>query len=325
MSAQNEKYCAVAAGRTFTDIIAHVTHAFLDEHGIPLDAGKAFDAETLQHIRSHLKDAQMAAGGTAANAISIVAALGGKAGFFGKVGRDDVGRFFLDDFDQRGVKLCCDPLAAEGMSATCLCLLTEDGQRSFATHHGCADSYSPGDFAGFDFAAAEFFMIDAELLTRSAAEPVIREAFSAAKGKTRLVVSLHNVNAWLEEGHGERARFIAGMADLVIGNEAEQTSFQKAVPLPHKPGQLVVTTMGARGAEARSQTETVSVPGQKPPVFVSSVGAGDAFTAGLLFGLSRNAGIGESLQLGVRSALAILGEIGARPTRPMDITIGKGN
>jgi sugar/nucleoside kinase (ribokinase family) len=325
MASTPEKFCAVAAGRTFTDVIAHVPHAFLDEHGIPLDAGQSFDAEGLNRIRAHLKDTQMAAGGTAANAIAIVAELGGKAGFFGKVGRDDVGRFFLEDFERRGVGLCCEPFAEEGLSATCLCLLTDDGHRSFATHHGCADSYSLSDFTAFDFTQTHFFMIDAELLTRSVAEPVIREAFSMAKGKTRLVVSLHNVNSWAEEGHENRARFVAEMADLVIGNDAEQKSIQEIIALPHRPEQMVVTTKGPRGAEARTDKETVFVSGQKPPVFVSSVGAGDAFTAGLLLGLSRKFGTEESLQLGVKAALAILGEMGARPTKPIHITTGKGN
>jgi len=311
----------VAAGRAFTDLIAHVPAGFIESRGIPADAGRAFDAHGFMDILAALTDVHMMAGGTGANAAATMAALGGKAGFFGKVARDDVGAFFLKDFERRGVDVCCDPYAdGEVGSAVCLVLLTEDGHRSFATYDGCADSYTLDDFRRFDFGATDFFMGDAELITLSATAHVLRQAVEIAKEKTRVVINFHNVHAWPD--YKDMARFVAEKADIVIGNRAEFASFARAQHLPGTGDQVVVTTHGADGVEALCGGSRLFVPGVKPTTFVSSVGAGDAFMAGFLFALSKGLDMTQGLNYGIQAAVAVLGETGARPTKPLALQIG---
>ncbi len=305
------KFDVVAAGRAFTDVIARVPAGFLEKWDIPRDAGREFDAATMRAIRASLQAPVMAAGGTGANMAATFAALGGRAGFFAKTGRDETGFFFLKDFEERGVALCCDPYIEGGASAVCLVLLTEDGFRSFATSSGCADSFEAGDFRNFDFASTRFFVVDAELLTLSSSSGVLLEAMDFAKGKTRLVVNLHNNRAWPD--FPDVARYIAGNADIVIGNADEFASFSEVMALPHSPEQAVVTTHGTDGVTAFHGGASFSVPAHRPERFVSSVGAGDAFMAGFLFGLSNGADIEKSLRCGIRAAVAVLKETGARP------------
>ena len=86
---------------------------------------------------------------------------------------------------------------------------------------------------------------------------------------------------------------------------------------------LVVVTLGANGAYALSHAGTVTRP-PLPITVVDTVGAGDAFTAGLLDGLSR----AELLGAGRRDQLtglsgAALGEVIDFATRVAGITCGR--
>ncbi len=203
------------------------------------------------------------------------------------------------------------------MSAVCLVLLTEDRHRSFATNMGCAEDFNINDFRSFDFTKTNYFLIDVQLLSDAENPSVIRDAIEYAHDKTKIVFSFHNVNVWKDQQH--LARFIVEKADILIGNDAEQTLFHNVLKLPLPPHQIVVTTRGEDGVEAYNGKKRFDIPGERPKHFVSSVGAGDSFTAGFLFGLSKGLSLEASLKYGVKTAVAILEEVGARPTHPMII------
>jgi sugar/nucleoside kinase (ribokinase family) len=94
--------------------------------------------------------------------------------------------------------------------------------------------------------------------------------------------------------------------------------------LPASPRQLLVPTQGTSGEKAFVGGNSFFVPALKPERFVSSVGAGDAFLAGFLFAFSKGLDIKASLHYGTQAAVAILGEIGARPTKTLGIDFEKG-
>lgn len=69
---------------------------------------------------------------------------------------------------------------------------------------------------------------------------------------------------------------------------------------------LVVIHM-PEGAFAKSREEELWVPAKKVPQIVSAVGAGDAFAAGMLYGLHENWPVQQAMDLGHLAAAACLG------------------
>lgn len=315
----SKNFNVVAAGRAYTDIIARVPVEFLKAYQIPIDGGRKGSVAELKKIQERLSQTQMIAGGPSANTVATIASLGGKAGFFGKIYNDEAGQIFLEDFRQRGVELCCNPNSQSfKMSATCLVLLTDD-KRSFAINHGCSDNFSAPDFDNFDFSNADFFLIEAHLLTSPIAKPAIVGAMERAENKSRLVVNLHGIRQWSISA--EMAQHIYSKSDIIIGNKDEQAAFAQTInllQLPQRASPTIITTNGANGAEIMQFNNTYChIAAEAPRVFVSSVGAGDAFTAGFLFGLSSGMNEKESMRYAVQTATAILEETGARPTRSL--------
>jgi sugar/nucleoside kinase (ribokinase family) len=311
-----KQFNVVAAGRACTDIVARVDKDFLKIYRIPIDGQRQVTDAEMQEMREHLLEPETLAGGPSANTVADIAALGGKAGFFGKINVDDIANnFFLQDFKQRGVAICCDPaIAAAHLSAYCLVLLT-DYHRSFAFNPGCADDFSITDFEKFDFSTTDFFLVEAHLLTSTNAQAALMKAIELAKTNCRVVINLHGLTSW--QGEFSVGTFILDNADIIIGNQKEQLAYASIRRLHQRVdsvSQLFVTTKGELGAEAiqtggRSWHVNAIIPAQ----LISSVGAGDAFIAGFLLGLSTGLETEESLRRGINCAAAILEELGARP------------
>jgi sugar/nucleoside kinase (ribokinase family) len=313
------KYAAVGAGRAYTDVIAEVPPKLLDDFCVPLNGGRRCHEAVLRQIQARLPVPQWLPGGPAANTMAGIAALGLKAGFFGKVMRDLPGEAFLADFRFRGVDLCCPPYGRNGpLSATCLVLLTPDGSRSFAFHPGCADEFTPADFAGFDFSQAEHFLVEAHALMDSPARAVLNAAITAAhRHGCRVAVNLQGMESW--DGIESVVRdIIAGRADIIVGNETEQEAFSAIVPWKRlQADQIAVMTRGPDGAVAQCGADYIRAGAEAPARFVSSVGAGDQFIAGLLAGLALGRDLKASLTLAAQTAGAVLEEQGVRPTRSL--------
>jgi sugar/nucleoside kinase (ribokinase family) len=305
-----KKFNVVAVGRAYTDIIADASTGFLRTHQIPIDGQRECSVAELKSIQEALSSTQFIPGGPSANSVAMIASLGGKAGYFGKVYSDAAGQSFLEDFNQRKIELCCSPYANNPeMSATCIVLVTGE-QRSFIYNPGCGDYFSPEDFDKFDFSSCDYFLVEAHLLTSVIAKATIVNALKQAKNKCDIVINLQGMTEWLSD----TAKFIISQADIIIGNEREQTAFTQTVSSSHPASQLIVTTKGALGAEIQQGNDKYHTPAKKPKVFINSIGAGDAFIAGLLFGLSSRLSITASIQCALETAAAILAVSGARPS-----------
>ncbi|HEU5047759.1 MAG TPA: adenosine kinase [Rickettsiales bacterium] len=313
-----KKYDVVAIGRADTDVIAEVSERFLQENGIPPNAQKDCSADEVRTLQASLGAFQIQAGGATANSMAVVSALGGRAGFFGKVCDDDKGKVFLNDFRRRSVDVCCPPYSNESdISSTCLVLLNGKN-RSFAYAPGASEDFSAQDFSGFDFNSTHFCLVEGDLLTgvNTKAKPAVMEAMKQAEGKCRIAVNLQNILDW--SGHEDVLHYILQHADVVIGNEEEQAAFFAAKKSsPEKAGQMVITTRGENGADVSVGNRILHVLAAPPQEFVSSVGAGDAFTAAFLLGQARGLEVDKCARLAVRVASKVIEEYGARPTRPL--------
>ena len=84
-------------------------------------------------------------GGSAANKIVGVAALGGSARYVGKVRDDQLGAVFAHDIRATGVHYDVAPAGTGPSTGCCLVLVTPDAQRTMNTYLGASVHLGPGD------------------------------------------------------------------------------------------------------------------------------------------------------------------------------------
>ena len=136
----------VAVGNALVDVLGTAT----DEDLVALDLIKGtmviVDQARSESIYATMGPTTEASGGSAANTVAGVAALGGRAAYLARVADDQWGQVFTHDIRSIGVAFDPKPTkAVPGRTVTghCLVLMTEDAERTMATHLGVSSEFGP--------------------------------------------------------------------------------------------------------------------------------------------------------------------------------------
>ena len=132
----------LAIGDAVVDVIATASDAFLVEERLVKGSMQVLDAEGAASLYAKMRQARETSGGSAANTMAGVAALGGRAGFVGQVANDQLGEIFAHDIRALGVEFLTPPKADGEPTGRCLILVTPDAQRTMNTFRGAAHELS---------------------------------------------------------------------------------------------------------------------------------------------------------------------------------------
>ena len=301
-------------GSALVDILTQIPNEqILKELNLPKGSMTYVDAQTSVEIGKKLAylGNQMASGGSAANTMSGLAQLGVEAGFLSKIGKDEVGEFFVKQMTETHVQPLM--LKSETPSGRVQALVTADGERTFATCLGaaaemCADDIQPELFEGWDIFYVEGYLVANPTMLRKAVET------AKAQGMT-IAIDLASYNV-VEESRDFLLELINNYVDIVFANEKEAfalTGLEPEAALNYiaERCDIAVVKVGAKGAFIKRGNEIVTIPPMKADV-VDTTGAGDMWAAGFLAGLVK----GESLQkcgmMGAIVAKNIIEVVGAK-------------
>ena len=310
----------IGVGNAIVDVLAKAE----DDFFIPSQYSKGgmilIDAQQARDIYGDMGAAVEISGGSAANSIACVASLGGKGGFIGKVADDALGEIFRHDLRAMGVEFDAKPLKDGPETGRCLVNVTPDAQRSMSTFLGAAGFVSPEDVDEAQIKRAEITFFEGYLFE----QPVAREAFvkacaiAKANGK-RAALTLSDASVVERQGDVLRD-FIANHVDILLANDVEaealfggsdlNTISEKARAICP----LTAVTRSEKGSLLIPQDgEPVEVKAIAPQALEDTTGAGDAYAAGLLFGLARGFSLPQSGSLGSLAASEVISHFGARP------------
>lgn len=273
------------------------------------------------------------AGGGPANTAVALARLGTPTRFLGRLSDDVFGRLFRDRLTASHVDLSGCPAAAEP-STLAIADVDADGQAHYTFHaDGTADwQWTPAELAaGVPAGLACLHTGSLALVRAPGAEHVER---LLADVRPRATVSIDpNVRPLLvaPDRYRERLPHWCAAADILrlsdddLAHLYPDTPPEKAADGWHTLGvRLVVITLGSRGVFASLDGEHFRVPAGRIEV-ADTVGAGDAFMAGLLHRLHADGLLGgrldgldaaharEAVEFGARVAAATCAVRGANP------------
>jgi sugar/nucleoside kinase (ribokinase family) len=312
----------VAVGNALVDVLASAKDGDL----AALDLVKGTMA-LVDHVRSEAIYATMgptteASGGSAANTAAGVAALGGRVAFLGRVADDGLGRAFTHDIRSIGVAFDPTPTpAVPGEAATghCLVLVTDDAERTMATHLGVASDFGSADLHDGHLTTTQVVYLEGYLWEQPSAKAAMREAIEVAHRNDAAVALTLSDPFCVEHHRAEFLELLNGDLEMIFANEDEITlllgaaHFDAAVDAIADTGVLAVLTRGADGCVVVTASGPVSVPAAPVDRVVDTTGAGDLFAAGFLYGITNGLSPEESARLGGVCAAEIISHVGARP------------
>lgn len=310
----------LAIGNAIVDVITDADDAFLERQGMAKGSMRLIDASEAERLYGAMGPGRELSGGSAANTVAGLAALGLKTAFVGQLGDDELGQIFAHDIRSLGVDFRTPPRSDAGPTARCLILVTADAQRTMNTFLGAAQNLDtaaidPNSVAGARILYLEGYLWDPEQ-PRAAMQAAIDAARSAG---TKVAFTLSD--GFVVERH--RADFLRlideGKIDILFANEqeflhlAQATELQSAIDAFAAKIPTLVVTRSEHGALACSGAERAQVPAEPIERLVDTTGAGDLFAAGFLAGQAKGRSLEDSLRLGAIAASEVIQHYGARP------------
>jgi sugar/nucleoside kinase (ribokinase family) len=320
-------------GNALVDIMIPVNdYALLDQLKLPKGSMQLVDKEQSSHVLSLLKDYKrsQSAGGSVANAIHGIATLGGKTGYIGAIGEDDLGGFFVRDMINAGV----EPHLIHSKEETgrAITLVTPDSERTFATYLGAASELSEvgsrqsavssqqsavgSPIISSDvFSRYEYFLLEGFLVfDHNLVETTLKLAKTC---DMKIAIDLASYNV-VEANREFLYEMIEKYVDIVFANEEEAKAFSGKEPMDalkelSTKCDIAVVKIGSKGSLIMQGKEIVEIQ-PIPAKPIDTTGAGDLYAAGFLYGLSMGMPLRRCGEIGAILAGNVIEVMGSKMT-----------
>lgn len=245
-----------------------------------------------------LDTAHLAIGSSSAIFACGAARLGMKVAFIGKCGDDVFGRYMLEQMQRRGVNT--DPvLIVPGQTTGISVILNRGADRSIWTYPGLIAALEAEDIPEVLLKSSRHLHV-ASYFLQTALASKLPQLFRQARSiglTTSLDTNYDPTETW--QGFDE----LLSVTNVFLPNEKEALSLSGLANLEQAAAQLAVKVetlaikRGAQGALGIQADRRVTTPSISARV-VDTIGAGDSFDAGFLYGYLSGWPLERSLKMG---------------------------
>ena len=259
------------------------------------------DPDLAVHFGQHetlVETAAMTVGSSAAIFACGAARLGLRVAFIGVVGDDLFGRFMLDALAERNVdtgNVIVDSARETGLSV----ILSRGTDRAILTHLGAMDALRAQDIPDDLLRQARHLHVTSYFLP-AALQPDLPALFARARG---LGLSTSLDTNFDPDGRWAGVENVLTETTVFLPNEAEAQALTGLADIEAAARQLasraeiVAVKLGAAGAMA-CRGDEIARAAAIPVTVADTVGAGDSFDAGFIYGFLRGWTLDACLQLG---------------------------
>jgi sugar/nucleoside kinase (ribokinase family) len=310
----------VAIGDAIVDVIAACDDSLLEERGLTKGSMRLLSPAEADELYAAMGPAREVSGGSAANSMAGVAALGGRSAFIGQVADDQLGEIFAHDMTSLGVRFETPALSGGPPTGRCLILVTPDAQRTMNTSPGASHELTPAALDEALIRSAAIVFLEGYLWGPERPRGAMLRAAEIAHAAARTVAFTLSESLCIPgRREGVNSMIERGTVDILFGNEDEIRQLSGCGDLEDCLAALVQTvptlivTRGAAGALAIEGGKRVEIPAAPVERVVDTTGAGDLFAAGFIAARCRGHGLERCLEAGSLAAAEVISHFGARP------------
>lgn len=264
-----------------------------------------------------VQDFEMTIGSSAAIFACGAARLGLRTTLIGVVGDDPFGRFMQEALRQRNVDVSFILTSLHQKTGVSV-ILNRGGDRAILTYLGCINALEADQVPDSLLAQARHLHVCSVFL-QSRLRPGLPSLLNRAR---HLGTTISLDTNWDPSGKWEGILDLIAQVDVFLPNEREALAITAAADLTaaldvlERRCPLVVVKCGEKGAIARQNGKTITAKALSVQI-VDTVGAGDSFNAGFLYGYLAGFPLHKSLELGVACgslSTRAAGGVNAQPT-----------
>lgn len=316
----NKKYDVFGVGNAIVDTLAQVDEQILTDLDLAKGSMALMDTENQARVLGQLEhqDLQLASGGSAANTMVAIAQSGGSGVYFGKVAHDTLGEFYKQDMEKSGISFPV-PLAPEtGLpTGTSVVLTTPDAERTMCTHLGISTTLKKSDLDIDMLAQSKCSYVEGYLWDAEGPRAACVEAFEQSKRMGILTAFTFSDAFLIDRFSSEFHNIVAEYCDIIFCNADEARQFFETDQIDEctkKMGaicDLAFITDGGNGCFVVEKGNVTQIAGF-PVKPVDTVGAGDAFAGGALYGITNGLNPAQSAKWGNYFASRVVASYGPR-------------
>lgn len=251
-------------------------------------------------VEKLVDSATLAIGSSSVITACGAARLGLKVAFIGVCGDDLFGHFMLEEMTRRGVDVSAVEIAPDRQTGLTV-ILNRGNDRAMLTHPGAIAALRAEDVTD-DLLARSRHLHIASYFLQTNLQPGLPNLFQRARA---LSLSTSLDTNWDPSGGWNGVRELLPLTDIFLPNENEAIAISgartggQALKRLGKSNGTVAMKRGAEGALACQGEQTVAARVLCCHEVVDTVGAGDTFDAGFLYGFLNGWSLERSLWLAV--------------------------
>lgn len=316
------KFAVTGIGHAVMDIQASVQDIALIALGYPkgqrhlltLDQLMALENTIFSPIPNDSGFLRESRGGSIANSLGVMAALGSSTALCTTVGHDGRSDKFLAALKREHIKAYG---GREGglMGLSLIAVSPEDGERTMLTFPGANEDLAPRHINPTAVASSQVVFMEGYLFDHPKSTQAFQEVMRTARlSQTLIAFSLSSVRSVQE--HPALMAQATASADLIFANTHEANAFGTRAVFEKlaQRGKIIVITHGKGGAEILHRNKSIRVLA-KPAKVVDTTGAGDAFAGGFLHSYTRGGSLQEAGEVAALCAAHVVGRPSAVPSR----------
>ncbi|HZM60353.1 MAG TPA: adenosine kinase [Vicinamibacterales bacterium] len=313
------RFDVTAIGNAIVDVLARADDALLARHNLAKGAMSLIDGETAERLYSVMGPGTEKSGGSAGNTAAVVAGLGGRVAYIGKVADDQLGQVFTHDIRAIGVTYDTPPLKGGLPTARSLIFVTPDAQRTMQTYLGATTQLGPEDVNMDYITSSKVVYLEGYLWDQPRAKKAMRDAAIKAQ-QAGVKVSLTLSDAFcVARFRDEFLELAEKHVDILFANESEILSlyqvdrFDDALQRVRKHCEIAALTRSEKGSVIVNGDEVHIIDAEKGVKVVDTTGAGDAYAGGFLYGYTQGLDLVTCGRLGGLMAAEVISHLGPRP------------
>ena len=236
---------------------------------------------------------------------------------------DQLGAIFRHDIRSLGIVFETAPASNGPSTGRCLVLVTPDAHRTLQTFLGASAEIGPEDIDAELIACSQVTYLEGYLWDRPRAKEAFKKAAEIAHAAGRRVALSLSDPFCVDRHRADFVRLVEQHVDILFANEDEIVSlyrvhsFAAALERVRAHCEVAALTRSEKGSVVVVDSAVHVIDAEAADQIVDTTGAGDAYAAGFLFGLTRNFDLETCGRLGGIAAAEVISHVGARPEVPL--------
>tara|TARA_B100001250_G_scaffold321872_1_gene285019 strand:- start:223 stop:1221 length:999 start_codon:yes stop_codon:yes gene_type:complete len=317
----NKKYDVFGMGNALVDSVCLVTEKFLKDNDIEKGLMTLVDDKKQMSIIEKIKGSEpfIQSGGSVTNSIYTLSQLGGSGYLSFLISDDNYGKLFLEDINKSSISTGEENFYIKpGITGSCLVLTTPDAERTMNTCLAISAEYSSNNINFEDLALSKYLYIEGYLVTSEIAMEAIEKSISfSRKNNVKIALTFSDLSM-VKYFRNNFEKILKEKIDLLFCNKDEaetftgEKNFKKCCDKMLSYSDLVIITMGSEGSVILSKSNDLIKIQPFEANAIDTVGAGDTFAGGFLYGINNGLDFEKSGKLASALSSKVVTKLGPR-------------